>query len=77
MVACPTLAARCGMCASFLEIETVGLGPPAGLFRCQRPTVYENGLVPGELGVDPPVVGLVVCPGNQLPQSIAIGYEID
>ena len=77
MMSRPSFAAWSGMCASFLEIETVGLGPPAGLFRNQRPTVDENGLLARKLSVDSPIVGFVVRPSDQLPQTIAIDHKID
>lgn len=77
MMACPAFAARSGICASFLEIETIGLGLPAGLFRCQWTAIHEDGLISGKLGVDPPVAGFVVCPCDQLPQAAAINHEVD
>jgi len=77
MMACPTLAARGRICAGFLETKTVGLGLTTGLFCYRRPTVHENSLLAGKLSVDPPVIGSVVCPCDQLPQAIAVGHEID
>ena len=77
MVAGPTFTTRSGMRASFLEIETVGLGSSADLLCDRGTTVHENGLPARELSVDPPVVRFIVCPCDQLPQAIAIGYEID
>lgn len=52
------------MCASLLEIETVGLGLPAGLFCDRRPAVHENSLLARELSIDPPVVGFNVRPSD-------------
>ena len=77
MVASCTFAARGGMCESFLEAETVGIGLPARLFRSQSPRAHEDGLITRKLSVDPPVVWFIVCPCEELPQANSVGDEID